>query len=48
MLEKLLGARSFGASIDHLIHHHATFPAFSGELGLPSMVQTIAFAFLGC
>jgi len=48
MLEKLLGVRSFGASINHLTHHHATFFASSGELGLLSMVLTIAFAFLGC
>jgi hypothetical protein len=48
MLEKLLGVRSFGASIDHLTHHHATFLAFLGKLGLPFMVRTVAFAFLGC
>jgi hypothetical protein len=48
MLEKLFGARSFGGSIGHLDHHHAILIVFLGELGLPHVVQTTAFAFLGC
>ncbi len=38
MLENLLNAKSFGGFIDHLIHHQATIPVFSGKLSLPSIV----------
>jgi hypothetical protein len=45
MLENLLGARSFGGSIGHLVHHQATFLASLGGFGLPFVVWTIALAF---
>jgi hypothetical protein len=48
MLEKLLGVRSFGDSINHLAHHQTTLLTSLGGFGLPFMVQTIAPAFLRC
>jgi hypothetical protein len=48
MLKKLLRARSFGGSIDHLIRCQAIVPIFSSELNLPSIVQTSTPTFLGC
>jgi len=47
-LEKLLGAKSFGGFMGHLVCRQAIFLASSSKLGLPSIVQTIAPAFLGC
>jgi hypothetical protein len=38
MLEKLLGVRSFGGSINHLTHHQATLFASSGKFNLTFMV----------
>jgi hypothetical protein len=37
-LEKLLGARSFGGSIDHLVHYQTMPPIFSNKLGFLSVV----------
>jgi len=48
MLEKLLGLRSFGTIVDHLVHHQVTFPTSLGGLGLPLMVQHVAPIFLRC
>jgi hypothetical protein len=48
MLEKLLGAKSFSGFINHLACRQATLLASSGKLTFPSIVQTIAPAFLGC
>ncbi len=45
MLEKLLGAGSFGGSIGHLVLHQAILLTFSNKLSLPFMVQTTALAF---
>ncbi len=47
-LEKLLSARSFGGSINHLACYQATLLASSSKLSLPFIVWTIALAFLGC
>jgi len=43
MLEKLLGARSFGGSISHVARHYATLPASSNWFGLPSIVQIVGY-----
>jgi len=48
MLEKILGAGSFGGSINHLTHLQTTLHASSSELDLPSIVQATILAFLGC
>jgi hypothetical protein len=48
MLEKLLGVESFGGSISRLVHHQAILLAFKVELDLPSIIQIISLAFLGC
>jgi hypothetical protein len=48
MLEKLLGAGSFGGSIGHLAHRQAILPTFSGKLGLSFVVQIMPPAFLQC
>jgi hypothetical protein len=48
MLEKILGARSFGGSINHLTHFQTTFHASSSELNFPSIIWTTIPAFLGC
>ncbi len=48
MLEKLLGARSFHGSIDHLTCCQATLFTSLGGFGLPYVVWIIAPAFLGC
>jgi hypothetical protein len=37
-LERLLGVKSFGVSIDHLACRQTIFFVFSGELGLPFVV----------
>ncbi len=42
-LEKLLGG-----STDHPTHRQAILHVFSNGFGLPSMIRTIALAFLGC
>jgi hypothetical protein len=47
-LEKLVGAKSFGGFVGHLVRRQAIFLASSSKLGLLSIVQTIAPAFLGC
>jgi hypothetical protein len=47
-LKKLLGARSFGDSIDHLIHHQTKFCASLGMFNLPFVVWIATPAFLGC
>ncbi len=47
-LEKLLGAGSFGGSIDHLAHSQTILHVLSSRLDLPFVVHTIALAFLGC
>jgi hypothetical protein len=47
-LKKLLGARFFGGSIDHLIHHQSIIPVFLGELNFPSIIQISTSTFLGC
>jgi hypothetical protein len=41
-LEELLGAKSFGGSIGHLVHHQATLPISLGEFGFFSMVWIVA------
>jgi hypothetical protein len=48
MLEKLLGARSFASSIDHLAHRHTTLLASLGGFNLPFVVWIVAPTFLGC
>jgi hypothetical protein len=48
MLEKLLGAKSFGGSIGHLTCHHAILFIYLGKFGLLFVVQIITPAFLGC
>jgi hypothetical protein len=48
MLEKLFGGGSFDGFIGHLVRHQAIFPASSGKLGLPFIVQTFALTFLRC
>jgi hypothetical protein len=48
MLEMLLGAGSFGGSINHLTCRHATLLGSSSKLGLPFVVWTISPTFLGC
>jgi hypothetical protein len=48
MLEKLLGAGSFGGFIGYLAHHQTTFFASLGKFGLLFVVQIITLAFLGC
>ncbi len=47
-LEKLLSVGSFGGSIDHLSHSQTILHVFSSRFDLPSVVHTIALAFLGC
>jgi hypothetical protein len=47
-LEKLLGARSFGGSINHLTCRQATLPTSLGRFGLPYVVWTITPTFLWC
>jgi hypothetical protein len=47
-LEKLLGARSFGGSIDHLAHRQATLLISLGGIDFHFTVWTIAPAFLKC
>jgi hypothetical protein len=48
MLEKLLGSRSFGTIISHLVYYQVTFPISSRGLGLSLVVRCFAPAFLGC
>jgi hypothetical protein len=48
MLEKLLGAGSFGGSIGHLVRHQTIFCASLGRFNLPFVVRTTTLAFLGC
>jgi len=48
MLEKLLGAGSFGDSIDHLVHHHATFLVFLSGFSLIYVVWIAAPTVSGC
>jgi hypothetical protein len=48
MLEKLLGSGSFFTIVDHLASHQITLLVFSQGLKLPSVVQLVAPAFLGC
>jgi hypothetical protein len=48
MLEILFGVGSFGGSINHLAHHHATLLTSLSKLGLPFVVWTISPTFLGC
>jgi hypothetical protein len=48
ILKKLLGARSFGGSINHLACCQATLPASPNRFNLPSIVQTTTSTFLGC
>ncbi len=48
MLEKLLGARSFGGSINHLACRQAILLAYLGEFDLPFIIRSIALAFLRC
>jgi len=47
-LEKLLGAGSFGGSINHLTCHQATLLTSLGRFGLPYVVWTITPTFLWC
>ncbi len=47
-LENLLGAKSFGGSIDHLTHCQVILHVFSSRFSLPFVIRTIALAFLGC
>jgi hypothetical protein len=47
-LKKLLGAGSFGDSIDHLACHQAIILASLNRLNLLYVVQIATFAFLGC
>jgi hypothetical protein len=47
-LEKLLGARSFGGSINHLACGQAILLASSSGLNFLFIVWTIALTFLGC
>jgi hypothetical protein len=47
-LEKLFGVRSFGGFINHLACHQTTLLASLGGFNFPSIVRTIALAFLGC
>ncbi len=46
MLKKLLGVKSFGGSICHLIHRQATLPASSSRFGLLFLIWTTTPAFL--
>jgi len=46
-LEKLLGAGSFGGSIDHLARSQTILHVFSNRLNLPFVVHTIALHFWG-
>jgi len=48
MLEKLLGAKSFGGSISHLPRREVIILASSNKFGLPFVITTIARTFLGC
>jgi hypothetical protein len=48
MLEKLLGAKSFGGSINHLACRQAILLAYLGGFDLLFIIWTIALAFLGC
>ncbi len=48
MLEKLLGSRSFGTIVGHLVRHQIILHVFSRGLGLPSMVQHVALTFFEC
>jgi len=48
MLEKLLGTRYFNTTMGHLACHHVILRVFSNGIGLPLMVELVAFAFLGC
>jgi hypothetical protein len=48
MLEKLSGLGSFGTIVGHLVCCQVILPTSSRGLNLPSMVQCIAFTFLGC
>ncbi len=48
MLEKLLGSRSFGTTMDHLARHQVIIFVLSKGLGLSSTVQHATLAFLGC
>ncbi len=48
MLEKLLGAQSFGGSISHLTRRQAIFLASSSESNLPFVVWIISLAFFEC
>jgi hypothetical protein len=47
-LKKLLNVASFGGFINHLVHHHVILLASLGQLSFPSIVWTIAPAFLQC
>jgi hypothetical protein len=48
MLEKLLGSRSFGTTMDHLARHQVIILVLSKGLSLSSTVQRATPAFLGC
>jgi hypothetical protein len=48
MLEKILGAKSFGGFISHLAHHQATLFISLGNLSLLFIVWIVTPAFLGC
>ncbi len=48
MLEKLLGARSFSGSINHVACCQAILLAYLGGFDLLFIIRTIALAFLGC
>jgi len=47
-LEKLLNVGSFGGSINHLAHCHATLLTSLGGFNLPSIVWTVTLALLPC
>ncbi len=48
MLKKLLCVESFGGSINHLTYCQTILPIYLNGLDLPSVVQIVAFALLGC
>jgi hypothetical protein len=48
MLEKLLGARSFGDSINHIAYHQTIISIYLGKFSLPSIVWIVALTLFGC